>query len=263
MSAGRRFRPTDILLAPYSVFVWLGVIAWMIFLVLTALPLTLLIPFERFQNIWPHPQVGWALYFTLSRVRIVYDPRYRKRRGVMFVQNHVSVLDAHAACAAIPVPLSGLENAAHLKIPGYGWMMRLANAVALGKGEARFAAVAEQIRERVSRGISVLVFPEAHRTVDGRLRPFKRGVFQIARDAGIPVVPLAVRGMYSVLPKGAFIVRPSTLEIYVGPPIDTAGLDDEDVQALSDRVHEIIEGWIEHGRMAPDVPFAPRQSRAS
>lgn len=263
MTSPRRFRWTDILLAPYSVFVWIAVIVWMMFLVITALPITLFIPFERFQNIWPHPQIGWALYLSFSRVRIVYDPRYRKHRGVMFVQNHVSMFDAHAACAAIPVPLSGLENAAHLRIPGYGWMMRLANAVPVHKGASQFAAIAEQIRERVSRGISVLVFPEAHRTTDGKLRPFKRGVFQIARDAGIPVVPLAVRGMFEVLPKGGFVIRPSTIEIYVGPPIETAGLDDEDVGRLSEAVRAIIEGWVEHGRMASDTPFVPRQSRAS
>lgn len=237
---------------PWSVVVWLGGLAWMAVLVALALPVTIFVPFERFQTVLPMPQIGWTLYLTFSRVRVVHDPAYRLRKGVMFVQNHVSVYDGYVACHAIRVPLAGLENESHLKVPGYGWMMRLANAVPVGKGNGRFKRIAEQIKERVSRGISVLTFPEGHRTPDGTVRPFKRGVFQIARDAGIPVVPLAVRGMYEVLPKGRFLVRPGHVEIYMAPAIETAGMSDDDVDRLAERVQGIITDWVEHRRMVSD-----------
>ncbi len=249
---GRRFEARDLLLYPWSVVVWGAGLGWLGFLAVSAMPITLFVPFERFQNLWIHPGIGAILRLAGCRVRVTIDPRFRGRRGVMFVQNHVSMMDAYAACAAIPVPLCGLENASHLLVPGYGWMMRMANAVPVTRGNGRFAKIAEAIRERVSRGISVLTFPEAHRTTDGKLQPFKRGVFQIARDAGIPVVPLAVRGLYEVLPKGRFLVRPHDIEIYLGPPLETEGLDDEGLDRLSARVGEIITGWLEHHEVASD-----------
>lgn len=244
----------DLVLWPWSIVAWILAFTWMVVLVVVSLPITLFIPFERFQTGWPHSLTGWTLRVTLSRIRIVYDPRFDRTRPSMFVQNHVSMLDAHCACAAVPVPLCGLENASHLKLPAYGWLMRLANAIAVEKGSGRFAKIACDIRERMSRGISILVFPEAHRTLDGKVRPFKRGVFQIARDAGIPVVPLAVRGMFEVLPKGTMLARPGTIEIYMGPQIETAGLGDDQVAELADRVRDVISAWVERRETMGEMP---------
>lgn len=252
-----RLELSDLFFYPWSVVVWLVGLGWMVFLVLTSLLLTLWRPFETFQTRWPMPQIGWTLYLTFSRTKVVHDRRYRGQRGVVFVQNHVSVFDGFIACHAIRVPLSGLENEGHLNVPGYGWMMRLANAVPVGKGQGRYAKIAGLIRERVSRGISVLTFPEAHRTRDGKVQKFKRGVFQIARDAGIPIVPLAVRGIYHVLPKGRFLTRPGLIEIYMGPEIETAGLTDEQLDRLAERVREILSDWVEHRRQAGDIVFDP------
>lgn len=263
MGPGRHFEWKDVVLWPWSLVAWLLAFVWMIVLVLVSLPVTRFRPFERFQMIWPQPQTGWTLRVTLSRVRITYHPRFEHARPSMFVQNHVSTLDAHCACSAIPTPLCGLENAAHLKLPGYGWLMRLANAIAVEKGSGRFASVAREIEERSSRGISILVFPEAHRTTDGAVKPFKRGVFQIARNAGIPVVPLAVRGMFEVLPKGTFLIRPGTIEIWMGPQIETAGLSDAQVDELAEYVREMIVAWVERREPMTELPSFPRVAAAA
>jgi 1-acyl-sn-glycerol-3-phosphate acyltransferase len=103
----------------------------------------------------------------------------------------------------------------------------------------------------------VLTFPEAHRTSDGKVQPFKRGVFQIARDAGIPVVPIAVRGMFEVLPKGRFLIRPGNVEIYMGPEIPTLGLSDAQLDRLSERVRDILVDWVDHRRTCGELVFEP------
>ncbi len=233
---------------PWSVVAWVLTILWMIFLVGASAPIMLVVPFERFQLRFPHPQTAWPLWLAFSRLRVTRDPGYDPTKVSIFVQNHVSMLDACIACGSIRVPLCGLENAAHLRVPGYGWLMRAANAIPVHRtAHDRFLRIAEAIRERASRGISILTFPEAHRTLDGRLRPFKRGVFAMARDAGLPIVPIAVRGAYRMLPKGRFTIRPSTIEVYIAPQIETKGLSNEQLSLLMERVREVIMAWVERG----------------
>lgn len=239
----------DVLWAPWSAVGWFGTLAWMGTIAASMLPLTLVAPFERIQMLGFQPAVSWPLWLLLSPLRVTYDPGFDRSRVSVFAMNHVSMLDANIACGTIPVPLCGLENAAHLKIPGYGWLLKMSNAIPVRKGEGRLPEIVEAFRERASRGISVLAFPEAHRTLDGKLRPFKTGVFRAARDAGLPIVPIATRGAFRMLPKGVFTMRPSKIEVYVAPQIETEGLRDEELPALMERVREVMEAWIERKEM--------------
>jgi 1-acyl-sn-glycerol-3-phosphate acyltransferase len=247
----------DILWAPWSAVGWLGTLGWMGTIAASMLPLTLVVPFERIQTTMFQPATSWPLWLLMSPLRVTYDPGYDRSRVSLLMMNHVSMLDANIACGAVPVPMCGLENAAHLKIPGYGWLLKMSNAIPVRKGEGRLPEIVEAFRERASRGISVLAFPEAHRTLDGKLRPFKSGVFRAARDAGLPIVPIATRGAFRMLPKGAFTMRPSRIEVYVAPQIETEGLTDEQLPILMDRVREVLEGWIERKEMLGDRCLEP------
>jgi 1-acyl-sn-glycerol-3-phosphate acyltransferase len=247
---------------PFAVAVWILALAWMLILPLVVLPLLIFTRFEKIQHIWPQPQIGWTLRLTLSRIRIEYDPAFDPRRVSVFIHNHTSMLDAHVACAAIPQPFCGLENAAHLNVPGYGWLMRLANAIPVHpRRSSSYNEIAEACKERASRGISVLTFPEGHRTLDGKLRSFRRGSFFMARDAGIPIVPIAVRGLYGVLPKGTWVFIPGRIDVYVGPQIELEGRSDEEVEALVEQVRRTMIGFVEHGD--DRVHWPPRADSAS
>lgn len=233
---------------PFSVAVWICALAWMLILPAVVLPLLIFTRFEKIQHIWPQPQVGWTLRLTLSRIRFEYDPAFDPRRVSVFIHNHTSMLDAHVACAAIPQPICGLENAAHLNVPGYGWIMRLANAIPVHpKRDKAYGETAAACRERAGRGISILTFPEGHRTLDGKLRSFRRGPFFMARDAGLPIVPIAVRGLYGVLPKGTWVFIPGRISVYVGPQIDVDGRNDDEVEELVEQVRRAMTVFVEHG----------------
>lgn len=239
----------NVLWAPWSAISWIATIGWMGTIAASMLPLTLAMPFERFQTKGFQAAVSWPLWLMLSPLEVVYDEHYDRKRVSVFAQNHVTVLDANIGCGTVPVPMCGLENAAHLNVPGYGWLLRMSNAIPVRKGEGRLPGIVEAFRERASRGISVLAFPEAHRTLDGKLRPFKSGVFRAARDAGLPIVPIATRGAHRMLPKGSFSIRPSRIEVYVAPQIETAGLRDDQLPELMERVREVMQAWIERKEM--------------
>lgn len=202
---------------------------------------------------------GMATCFTfaMTKVEIIYDPDFDPERRSMFCQNHVNLMDAHAACASIPHPFCGLMNAWQFKIPAYGWIMKLADGIPVGKGANRFREVAAHARDRAEKGLSILVFPEAHRTHDGKVQEFKKGVFLMARDAGMPVVPLATRGMFELNRKGTWLFTPGKITIYVGAQIETAGLSTDELRKVIARTEKIIRDFTEHGIIPGKAADAP------
>ena len=205
-------------------------------------------PFERFMPVLPGPLVGQIPRVTLSKRSITYHPRFEHGRVSMFMMNHKSVLDAHVACWAIRMAFCGIQHEHHFKLPIYGWLMRKGNGIGVVKGEAgQGQKIAEQVHDRVRRKISILGFPEGRRTQNGHILPFRKGMFLIARDAGIPVVPLCVRGLWQILRRGEWVVRPGELDVYVGPQIETEGLTDAEVSELAERFYVFTRDYVERG----------------
>lgn len=247
----------------YSAAVWTVAFTWMGAVAGTWTLVSLFVPPVRTHNYIGGPGMGKVLKITLSQVEIIYDPDFDPERRGVFMQNHVNLLDAHAACAAIPHAFCGLMNAWQFKIPMYGRIMKLADGIPVPTGGNRYKAIAEAARARAKKGISILAFPEAHRTLDGKVHEFKRGVFWMARMAGLPVIPLATRGMYDLMRKGSFLLKPARITIYVGAPIETRGLSDAEMAKVMERTQKIISDFAERGiipgrarRPVEDPPLA-------
>ena len=187
--------------------------------------------------------------YTFSRFDLIFDPEHDKERRSVYAQNHVSVMDGHLACMTIPHSFCGLHLASHFKIPAYGWIMKMALGIPVyPRSSGRTAEITAAAKDRIEdKNISILVFPEAHRTRTGQVQEFKRGVFFMARDAGIPVVPLAVRGMFDVNHAGSWKFRPGKVQIYVGKQIETAGMSDEEITQLAVDVKKLVADFVEDG----------------
>jgi 1-acyl-sn-glycerol-3-phosphate acyltransferase len=94
-------------------------------------------------------------------------------------------------------------------------------------------------REHLKRGSSVMLFPEGTRSMDGEIKPFKRGAFALARELGLEIVPIVVDGTHDALPKHGLMLRQQgvlRMRVRVLPavPHDAA----ESVQALSDLLRD-------------------------
>lgn len=213
-----------------------------------SLPLSLVIPFEKIMPRFPQPIMGAVPRLALGRRSITYHPDFDRDRVSMYLMNHTSILDAHVALWAIPHAFCGVQHAHHFDVPVYGWLMKRGNGIGVVKGQAGQGEwVAAQIRDRIERGISVLGFPEGRRTQNGRVLPFRRGLLSMARDGGLPVVPLAVRGLWQILRKGEWMLRPHPLDVYVGPQIETEGLDDAQIDRLAENLYRFTADYVERG----------------
>ena len=234
--------------------VWSAVGAWPIAVGLLgasfglSLPLSLIVPFEKTMPYLPQPIMGLMPRVSLGRFRVTYHPDFDPKRISFFMMNHTSILDASVALRAIPHAFCGIQHAHHFNVPLYGWLMKRGNGIGVTKGEQGQAQqVALQVQDRVRRKISILGFPEGRRTQNGRLLPFRRGLFIMARNSGVPVVPLVARGLWQILPRGEWVVRPHPLDVYVGPQIETAGLSDEQVERLAQAFYRFSADYVERG----------------
>ncbi|WP_329685418.1 lysophospholipid acyltransferase family protein [Longimicrobium sp.] len=173
--------------------------------------------------------------FRTTGVRI-HDPR----RPYIAVANHESFADIFLL-SHLPWEMKWLSKEAIFKIPFMGWMMRMAGDVAVRRGDAgsRAQALAD-CRDRLEKGVSVMIMPEGTRSADGSVQKFHDGAFRLAVETGCPILPIAVAGTRACLAKGSWIIGRANAIARVLPPVETAGLTLDDVPALRDRVRQMI-----------------------
>jgi 1-acyl-sn-glycerol-3-phosphate acyltransferase len=189
----------------------------------------------------------WQVRLTGSRWRAVVHPKVDPKRPYVFVHNHTNHFDFVLMHNATPHYKRGLELESHFDIPIYGVFMRTRGGIAVKPGvKGQSPEVLAEMRAALRDGHAILTFPEGHRTIDGRLGKFRKGVFFLARDLGVPVVPVTVTGAYEMMRKGSLLIRPGhTLTCFVDEPIETAGMTDDEVAALTLRVHAQMSEHID------------------
>jgi 1-acyl-sn-glycerol-3-phosphate acyltransferase len=122
-----------------------------------------------------------------------------------------------------------------------GWMMWLAVDIPVKRGFGPSAVEAmERCREVLRHRVSVMIFPEGTRSKTTELLPFKDGAFRLAIEAGVPILPLALSGTGTALPKHGWRFGRSAAEVRVLDPIETTGLSLDDVPALKQQVRDSI-----------------------
>src|ERR1019366_6686842 len=172
-----------------------------------------------------------------------FDPT----RTSFFLVNHVNLFDPFVLYATIPQFLRGLEFESHFHIPVYGWMMKRFGNVPVPDNNrpSDLKRMWRLTRAALDSGVSLVVFPEGQRTVDGRLGPVKDGVFRMALQFGTPIVPVSMAGAFEFQKKTSWLLRPGRITVYVHDTIETKDLRKEDFSALRDRVHAIISQPID------------------
>src|SRR5579864_1519239 len=163
----------------------------------------------------------------------------------LFLANHTSFVDALPVMWAIPRRVGVVLKKSLFSIPIVGWAFRLANFVPVERGdkESGIAAV-ELAAERVKQGMSFLAYPEGTRSYDGRLLPFKKGVFIVAIKAQTQIVPMVMTNGHRIAPKGTLRITPGQVTVRFGDPLDASGYTIERRAELAQRVREAMAALL-------------------
>ena len=202
------------------------------------------------------------------RFRLRYAPGFDPRRTALFICNHVNLFDPMVIYSAIPQFVRGMELESHFKIPAYGWMVAKFGNIPVPKkhGKEEMRTLAHRIRTALDSGTSVIVFAEGHRTRDGRVHDFQKGIFRWACQWGVPIAPMTITGAFEFSRKGSWLLRPSTITVYMHETIETQGLGPADAEVLRQRVHAIVARPVDESlglaEASPELSaYLPARSR--
>ena len=166
-------------------------------------------------------------------------------RSYVFASNHQSIYDIPTLFWTIPYQLRIIAKASLGSFPFLGWHLRRAGHLLVDRDNPG-AGVLKRMQRMVMERASLIIFPEGTRSRDGRVGRFKGGVFLLAIDNGLPVVPVSVSGSRHVMLKGRLMTCPGHVRVTVHPPIDTAELTRADARALAGRVRDAVARDVAH-----------------
>lgn len=165
----------------------------------------------------------------------------------IYVSNHQSHFDVPVIFSEVPRHIRFVAKAELYRIPILGAAMKAIGCIKVdrrggGKDRETMAAAVNDVREKVS----ILFFAEGTRSDDGVLKPFKKGAFMLALQAGVPIVPMAIAGTRHILPKGGkWVHGGQRAAIVIGDPIPTAGMSIDQREGLTQQTHAAVAALLE------------------
>ncbi|MGT2470470.1 MFS transporter [Paraburkholderia terrae] len=188
--------------------------------------------------------VAWLLVHTFYRMRLVHAERIPEEGAAVLVCNHVSYVDAIVIMAESPRPIRFVMDHRIFRTPLVGWLFRHAKAIPIAPAHEdpeMLNHAYEACAKALDDGDLVCIFPEGKLTRTGDMNPFRHGVAEILRRKAVPVVPMALRGLWGSFwsrSTDARFPRPlqkgvmSRLTLAVGEPLEPADATPERLQQV-------------------------------
>lgn len=204
--------------------------------------LFLIVTFSRRLPLYWARKVWGPINIKAAFARFEVEGREHVGAGPCVVMmNHQSLLDIAVAFAACPGPIRFIAKRETIFIPFVGWYMWAMGMVFVDRRNLPRAIAALRKGAQALKGGGVLfAYPEGTRTKDGTIGPFKKGLFMLAIEAGVPIVPCACEGAGRVLPVQGWHPRPGTIRVKFGAPIPTQGYDASTRDVLIAKVRDAM-----------------------
>ncbi len=209
-------------------------------------PPSIIVSWAARRREWLYPWALWGgrMWLRLSgmKIRVRGLEHLDKKQTYVFISNHRSYLDTATIFCYVGRRIGLLAKKELLKVPILGYGMTYVNIMAIDRSNReRAIETVQAATARIHSGVSFGVFAEGTRALPGQLLPFKKGAFYMAIEAGVPIVPVAIKNTDMLMGKGTGMARPGIIEMVLLEPIQTSGLKtDEAVEHLIEQVHTRI-----------------------
>ena len=234
------------------------------FMSLCALLFPLISPGEnkahKIANLW----AKMLLKLSSIRVNVIGRENVLMNRPQIFMANHQSDFDILIVLAYIPGQFRWIVKKELFKIPIFGKAMKSAGYVEIDRQNHEKAMKSlEEAAQKIREGKSVMTFPEGTRSKDGIIKPFKQGLFHLAIQASVPIVPISIIGAHEIMPKRTLKIKPGRITMVIGRPVEVSGYTIETRGELIERVRGIIVRNFENNRTSREKCPEPDRGRDS
>jgi 1-acyl-sn-glycerol-3-phosphate acyltransferase len=237
-----------------------SIIAWLIAICFIAVtfPLTLILwlitlPFDKRRKIihffLTYQSLLLAFLIPIWTIRIEGREKAIKGTTYVIISNHQSILDILLInCLRYKYKwISKIEN---VKVPVIGWYLKMADYIIFNReDEDSKIEMLERSYIYLRNGISLMMFPEGTRSLTSEIGYFKRGAFQLAIQAKVPILPVLLDGTGGILPKHGLIFRSGHhIRIKVLEPVTPAMFGTENPEDLARRMGELMTSRLKELR---------------
>jgi 1-acyl-sn-glycerol-3-phosphate acyltransferase len=187
-----------------------------------------------------------AVRISLSRLKVEGAENLLKQPVAVYASNHTSFMDTPVIFAALPFQFRILAKKSLWRWPLIGWYLGRSGQMPIDLDNAQATLVSLGGAVKALRGgMPLFVFPEGGRTETGALKPFQPGAAYLAIRAQVPLVPMALKGAFDLLPIHARHFYPSKLTLCVGEPIETKGMSVRESGELTERLRAAIQEMLD------------------
>ena len=231
-----------------TVLTYLAVSLYVLIVAPIGMAIAILSGSETLLYVLGHAGVRLALLVSGIRYHVTGNPPID--RAMVYCANHQSNVDP-------PILFDALHPRMHIlykheidRIPLLARAFRMGGFIPIDRHNKESAMRSiEAGAQSIRNGHSFLIFPEGTRSKTEALLPFKKGGFRMAIKAQAPIVPVAIQGGRAAMERGSWLIRPVTVSIRVGKPIETAGCALDDRDTLIERVRGEIIALLAEGPM--------------
>lgn len=189
---------------------------------------------------------GWSnawIFLMGMKLKVEGLEAFEQRKDYIVVGNHSSSLDIFAMASGIPIPFKAMAKKELSKVPVMGFLFKVGCVnVDRNDAESRKRSV-EQVKQELQQGFSILIMPEGTRNTSPKpLGPFKDGAFRIAIEMQVPLLPVVILNVRSLMPHPKMLIQsPGKIHVKFLEPIPVEGLTEADLPELKKKVFDLLE----------------------
>jgi len=217
----------------------LGVAVW-------AVVMVVLLPFRTLRaracNVFGKTVLRAMVWISGCPVTVTGREHLDGDRPAIYVSNHTSIMDIFLTAWLTPMGTCSIAKKEVIFYPFFGQLYFLSGHFRIDRGNkakaiASMKAIAERARKHK---LSIMLFPEGHRSRDGRMLPFKKGVIHLAVQTGLPVIPIVLTNVHNAWETRSMRLGRVPIQVDVLPPVDTSDWGTEDIEASLAQLEQVF-----------------------